>query len=107
MPRGRSGRPDLVAHRDPAASQDVRPQATAVHQPAQDARLGESLQVGAGLAQAPADALGLADGERLAHQRVQVDPARDYVAARLLRASRRPDGSSSASISSASTSVSS
>ena len=48
---------------------------------AQDGRVGEPLEVGAGLAQALALALDLTDVEAAADESVEVDPARDHVAA--------------------------
>src|SRR2546421_9590980 len=51
---------DLVAHGDRTAGEDVRAQAPAPRQSAQDAGLGERLQVPAGIAQATAGALDLA-----------------------------------------------
>ena len=63
--------------------EDVGAQPAAVDEVAQDARVGEALEVGARLAQAAADALGLADAEAPADERVEVDAAGDDVAARL------------------------
>ena len=64
-------------------SSHIRAQPAAVDEVAQDARVGEALEVGARLAQAAADALGLADAEAPADERVEVDAAGDDVAARL------------------------
>src|SRR5215212_2631205 len=54
-----------------------------MHEAAQHARLGHLLQVVAGLAELDADAVGLADGEAPPDQRIEVDSAREHVAARL------------------------
>ena len=62
--------------------EDVGAQAAAVDEVAEDPVVGEPLEVGAGLAQAAADALGLADAETAADERVEVDAAGDDVAAR-------------------------
>jgi hypothetical protein len=72
-----------VPDRDLAAVEHVGAQPAAVDEVAQDARVGEPLEVGARLAQAAADALGLADAEAPADERVEVDAAGDDVAARL------------------------
>src|SRR4051812_49308104 len=72
-----------ISDDDRAAAEHVRAQPTAVDQVAQDARVGEALEVGARLAQAAADALGLPDAEAPPDERVEVDAAGDDVAARL------------------------
>src|SRR5256885_9954257 len=77
---------DRVARADGAAGEDVRPQASAVHEPAHDARLGEALEVRAGLAQLDPDALHLSDQEALAHERIEARAARDDLAPALARA---------------------
>src|SRR3954447_4164880 len=72
-----------ISDPDAARRQHVGAQPAAVNQVAEDARVGEALEVGARLAQAAADALGLADAEAPPDERVEVDPAGDDVAARL------------------------
>ena len=75
--------------------------------PRENARRRQPLEVRARLGEAPADALDLPDQEAAADERVQPDAAGDDVAARLFPGdldSRRP---ASASIASASISVSS
>ena len=76
-------RHDLVADADRAVGQDVRAQPAAMDEVAEDPRVGEALELGAGLAQAAADALGLSDAEAAADERVEVDAAGDDVAAGL------------------------
>src|SRR3954453_4945086 len=72
-----------ISDGDRAAAEHVRAQPAAVDEVAQDAGVGEALEVGARLAQAVADALGLADAEAPPDERVEVDPAGDDVAGRL------------------------
>src|SRR3954447_3330224 len=72
-----------ISDPDPARREHVRAQPAAVDEVAQDAGVGEALEMGARLAQAAADALGLADAEAPPDERVEVDPAGDDVAARL------------------------
>src|SRR3954454_23844751 len=72
-----------ISDPDPARRQHVGAQPAAVDQVAEDARVGEALEVRARLAEAAADALGLADAEAPADERVEVDAAGDDVAARL------------------------
>ena len=55
-----------------------------MHEPAENARRGEPLEVGARLGEPAADALDVADPEAAADEGVQPDPAGDDVAACLL-----------------------
>src|SRR3954454_21855528 len=69
-----------VPDADPATPHDVRAQAAAVHQAAQHAEIVvESRELRTRLGELRPDGLDLADGEALADQRVQVDPAREHV----------------------------
>src|SRR4051794_28628297 len=61
-----------------------------MHQPAQDAGLREALQVIAGLAQLDALAQHVADQEALAHEGIELDPAREYLTPGLLVAELDP-----------------
>src|SRR5262249_47134100 len=61
-----------------------------MRQPLDDAGLGHRLQVSAGLAELDAEALDLPDVERLATERVAVDPTGHDFAARLARLDRDP-----------------
>ena len=64
-----------------------------MHEPAQNARRRQPLQVGARLGEPAADALDLPDPEAAADESVQPDPAGDDVAARLLPGDLDPVGS--------------
>src|SRR6266545_7086518 len=75
-------RDDLVADRDLAVRENVGVQATAMREALDDARLREALEVLARLTELDADAIDVADAEALADERIEVDPAREHVAAR-------------------------
>src|SRR3954466_12766985 len=82
---GRSGESgDGIADGDLPAADDVRAQAAAVHEPAQDATLGQLGEAVARLAQLDALALDRADPEAAPDQGVEVDAAREHVASRRL-----------------------
>ena len=68
---------DGVADADVAVTQHVGAQTAPVNERSQRAVHRQALQVGARLAQAPADTPDSSDGEAPAHQRVEVDAARD------------------------------
>jgi hypothetical protein len=74
---------DSGAFGDAARCEDVGSEAAAVNQFPQHARVGESLQVGAGLTESAPDALDVANPEALSDQGVQGDTAGDDVASRL------------------------
>src|SRR4051794_16271258 len=82
---GRSGESaDGIADGDLPAADDVRAQAAAVHEPAQDATLGQLGEAVARLAQLDALALDRADPEAAPDQGVEVNAAREHVASRRL-----------------------
>ena len=68
---------------DDARGEDIGAQAAALYQAGQDARLGEILQMLAGVAQAHAAGGDPADAEGAAHQGVKADALGDQVAAGL------------------------
>jgi len=68
---------------DDARGEDIGAQAAALHQTGQDARLGEVLQMLAGVTQAHAAGGDPADAEGAAHQGVKADALGDQVAAGL------------------------
>src|SRR5215212_6567190 len=82
---GRSGESaDGIADGDLSAADDVRAQAAAVHEPAQDAALGQLGEAVARLTQLDALALDRADREAAPDEGVEVDAARKHVASRRL-----------------------
>src|SRR6266540_3948889 len=76
-----AGGDDFVPDRDLAVRNDVGVQPAAMREAFDDARLREALEVRARLAQLDADAFDGADAEALADERVEVDAAREDVAA--------------------------
>src|SRR6187200_1569542 len=74
---------DLVPHRDLALGQDRRPQPAAMDEPAEDARLRETLEVAAGLAELDALADDVTDAKAPALELVQVDSPGSDVSPRL------------------------
>src|SRR6266540_1659925 len=72
---------DFVPDRDLTIRDDVGVQPAAMREAFDDARLREALEVRARLAQLDADAFDGADAEALADERVEVDAAREDVAA--------------------------
>ena len=96
---------DGVADRDLAVGEDVRVQAGAVDVCLDHAGARHALERRARLAELDADALDVADAEALADERVQVDPAREHVAAAFggveigIPVSAAPSSSASAAIS--------
>src|SRR4051794_19509204 len=81
-------RRDPVADPDRPVGEDVDADPRAVDEAAEDARPRESLHVDARLVESLRVAADLADREGAADERVQVDAARDHVAARLFPAQR-------------------
>jgi hypothetical protein len=75
---------DLVAEADDAAGDDVRPEAAAVDEWAEESGSGESFEVGAWFGVPAADAFDGGDPRASADETVEGDSAGDDVAARLL-----------------------
>src|SRR2546429_3495181 len=73
-----------VAQRDRAVFQDVGSKTTTVHELTQDGPRGIALDHGARLVQSHPPASRASDRELVAHQRIEVDPPGDDVAAVLI-----------------------
>src|SRR2546430_6252276 len=76
---------DAVANADGAAGYHIRIQPTPIGEPAQDARLGQLLQVVAGMAELRHNRLDLADADPVPEQPVQRHTTRHHVATALAR----------------------
>src|SRR5581483_3112771 len=85
-------RRDRIADRDLSVLEDVRAQAAAMDERAQNGARRVALDDGARLTEAHAAAPDGADRELPAHEPVEVDASRDEVAAVLLGAKRRVEG---------------
>ena len=77
---------DRITHVNRAAPEQVRAQAAAMHESAQDTGWSQALQMGARFGEPAADALDTTDPKAKADERVEVDAARDDIAPRLLPA---------------------
>src|SRR5580765_278065 len=75
---------DVVTDVDRAAVEDVGAQAASVDERPQEARARDTLEVGAWLAQASADALGGSNPETTADQGVERDASSDHIPPRAL-----------------------